>query len=76
MQSQGRGAPEIVTGGSDGDVAVWDQRQPQAAVARFPGAGGGSGPAAECWCVAFGNASDEAERCVLAGMMEGVGFFL
>lgn len=66
MQSLGRGAPEIVTGGSDGAVAVCDPRQPQAAVAQFISAGGGS-PAAECWCVAFGNASDDAERCVLAG---------
>ena len=69
LQSTGHGAPEIATCGRDGAVRVWDPRQPDAAVASFPPAGGSS--ASDCWCVAMGNAFDDQERCVLAGYANG-----
>ena len=36
VQVSGHGPPELVTGGSDGAVRVWDVRQPGAPVAAFP----------------------------------------
>lgn len=77
------GAPEIVTGGRDGAVRVWDPRQPTAvacmasAAAASSTTGGGPGGDAtncasrDCWSVAFGNAFSPDERCVCAGYDNG-----
>lgn len=71
----GHGAPEIVTGGMDGCVRVWDPRQRDAPVAAFepPAAGddGAGAPRRECWAVAFGDAYDAQSRCVAAGYDNG-----
>jgi len=64
----GVGAPEIVTGGRDGLVKVWDTRQDNNPVAIL---GSNSLPTCECWSVAFGNSFDNNERCVLAGYENG-----
>lgn len=58
----GGGAPELVTGGHDGCVRVWDPRVPEPVVSLEPAAGE---TARDCWSVAFGNSFDE-ERCVAA----------
>lgn len=65
----GYGAPEVVTGGRDGRVCVWDPRQEDAPVASFEPAG--AGDARDCWSVAFGNSYNDDERSVLAGYDNG-----
>jgi WD40 repeat protein len=53
----GSGAPEIVTGGRDGCVRLWDPRVQEPVLALEPGEGQ---PVRDCWTVAFGNSySDE-----------------
>jgi hypothetical protein len=64
----GGGAPEIVTGGRDGAVRLWDPRQPGVVLALEPAEGQ---TARECWTVAFGNASSDEERCIVAGYDNG-----
>ena len=66
---RGYGAPELVTAGRDGCVRVWDVRQKDAPVASFEPADGVA--ARDCWSVAFGNAFNDDERCVLAGYDNG-----
>ena len=70
MSANRYGAPEIVTGGSDGGVCVWDCRQKDFPVARFdvnqPGRASVS-----CWSVCFGNSFDDDERCVFGGFEDG-----
>ena len=66
---RGYGAPELVTAGRDGCVRVWDVRQKDAPVAAFEPADGVA--ARDCWSVAFGNAFNDDERCVLAGYDNG-----
>ncbi|KAL0212453.1 hypothetical protein RCL1_006079 [Eukaryota sp. TZLM3-RCL] len=64
-----QGASELITGGSDGYVRVWDIRQ-------------GSGPVVEvgpseasqkreCWSVCFGGASSDVDRTITAGFDNG-----
>eukprot|EP01018_Ginkgo_biloba_P006858 Gb_33425 [translate_table: standard] len=65
----GYGAPEIVTGGRDGCVCVWDQRQKDDPVASFEPET--KDAARDCWTVAFGNSYNDEERCVLAGYDSG-----
>eukprot|EP00252_Welwitschia_mirabilis_P002120 TRINITY_DN12035_c0_g1_i1.p1 TRINITY_DN12035_c0_g1~~TRINITY_DN12035_c0_g1_i1.p1 ORF type:complete len:361 (-),score=66.19 TRINITY_DN12035_c0_g1_i1:141-1223(-) len=65
----GCGAPEIVTGGRDGCVYVWDPRQNDAPVASFGSESRDS--ARDCWAVAFGNSYNDEERCILAGYNNG-----
>lgn len=48
------GAPELVTGGSDGCVRVWDPRQKAPVVSLEPSESEAIKP--DCWAVAFGNA--------------------
>jgi len=48
------GAPELVTGGSDGCVRVWDPRQEAPVVSLEPSENEEIKP--DCWAVAFGNA--------------------
>ncbi|BDA48861.1 WD repeat-containing protein 92 [Coccomyxa sp. Obi] len=67
----GKGPPELVTGGGDGAVRVWDVRQPDTPVAAFPPDAICTEKAPECWSVAFGNAFNDEERCVLAGYANG-----
>ena len=63
----GYGPPELVTGGRDGCVRVWDPRQNSPVV---------SLEAAEqikpdCWSVAFGNCYNDQERVLAAGYDNG-----
>lgn len=64
----GGGAPEIVTGGADGSVRVWDPRVPDCVVALDPVPGESK---RDCWAVAFGNSYSDSERCVAAGYDNG-----
>ncbi|CAN0064667.1 unnamed protein product [Heterosigma akashiwo] len=64
----GYGAPELVTGGRDGCVRVWDPRVPEPVLSLEPGEGQ---PARDCWAVAFGNSYNDQERCVAAGYDNG-----
>lgn len=72
----GYGAPEIVTGGADGFVKVWDLRQQTAPVACMS-ASSTTGNAAtstisrDCWSVAFGDSYNNEERTVCAGYDNG-----
>jgi WD repeat-containing protein 92 len=63
------GAPELVTGGSDGCVRVWDPRQEQPVVSLEPHESETIRP--DCWAVAFGNAYNSEERCLAAGYDNG-----
>lgn len=73
----GSGAPEIVTGGRDGRVRIWDQRNKSDPVMSFEptklakNSHGTDGSPRDCWCVAFGNSYNDEERCVLAGYDNG-----
>ena len=64
----GSGAPELVTGGRDGAVRLWDPRLPEPVLSLEPAAGEA---ARECWSVAFGNSYSDEERCVAAGYDNG-----
>lgn len=64
----GYGAPEIVTGGRDGCVRLWDPRVQEPVLALEPGEGQ---PARDCWTVAFGNSYSDEERCIAAGYDNG-----
>mmetsp|Transcript_32948 Transcript_32948/g.63294 ORF Transcript_32948/g.63294 Transcript_32948/m.63294 type:complete len:360 (+) Transcript_32948:101-1180(+) len=68
-QAKGYGAPELVTGGRDGRVAVWDTRQVDAPVAVFEPKD--TSNVRDCWSVAFGNSFNDQERCILAGYDNG-----
>mmetsp|Transcript_23191 Transcript_23191/g.60657 ORF Transcript_23191/g.60657 Transcript_23191/m.60657 type:complete len:359 (-) Transcript_23191:246-1322(-) len=65
----GGGAPELVTGGRDGCVKVWDVRQKDHPVANMGPAD--AADARDCWSVAFGNSFNDDERCVVAGYDNG-----
>lgn len=64
----GGGAPELVTGGHDGCVKVWDPRikEPVASLEPSPGQAN-----RDCWAVCFGNSWNDEERCVCAGYDNG-----
>eukprot|EP00471_Norrisiella_sphaerica_P012014 CAMPEP_0184503658 /NCGR_PEP_ID=MMETSP0113_2-20130426/52024_1 /TAXON_ID=91329 /ORGANISM="Norrisiella sphaerica, Strain BC52" /LENGTH=356 /DNA_ID=CAMNT_0026893199 /DNA_START=357 /DNA_END=1427 /DNA_ORIENTATION=- len=64
----GGGAPEIVTGGHDGCVRVWDPRQTRPVCSIEPAKGE---HARECWAVAFGNSFNDSERMVATGYDNG-----
>ena len=64
----GSGAPEIVTGGADGSVRVWDPRVADCVLALDPSPGESK---RDCWAVAFGNSFNDSERCVAAGYDNG-----
>lgn len=64
----GYGAPEIVTGGRDGCVRLWDQRVNEPVLALEPGEGQ---TARDCWTVAFGNSYSDEDRCIVAGYDNG-----
>ncbi|KAI9144023.1 WD repeat-containing protein 92-like protein [Paraphysoderma sedebokerense] len=63
------GPPEIVTGGRDGAVKVWDTRQRDKPVANIAPEKGEE--VRDCWAVAFGNSYNDSERCVCAGYDNG-----
>lgn len=63
------GAPELVTGGTDGCVRVWDPRQQAPVVSLEPSESEPIKP--DCWTVAFGNAHNQEERCIAAGYDNG-----
>ena len=62
------GAPELVTGGKDGCVKVWDQRTRLPVVTLNPDK---SSSARDCWTVAFGDSFNNEERSILAGFDNG-----
>lgn len=62
------GAPELVTGGKDGCVKVWDQRTTKPVVTLNPDK---SSSARDCWTVAFGDSYNNEERSILAGFDNG-----
>jgi len=64
----GYGAPEIVTGGRDGCVRLWDPRVNEPVLALEPGEGH---PARDCWTVAFGNSFSDEDRCIVSGYDNG-----
>jgi WD40 repeat protein len=64
----GGGAPEIVTGGRDGCVRLWDPRVMEPVLALEPSEGQ---TARDCWTVAFGNSFSDEERCIVAGYDNG-----
>ncbi|KAI5746328.1 hypothetical protein M8J77_002439 [Diaphorina citri] len=68
-RSEGCGAPELVTGGKDGSVKVWDPRQKDRPVALIETAEGEK--KRECWAVSFGNSYNAEERMVVAGYDNG-----
>lgn len=66
------GAPEIVTGGADGYVKVWDLRQKDSPVACMsPHSTKQAETIRECWTVGFGNSYNNDERIVCAGYDNG-----
>lgn len=66
------GAPEIVTGGADGFVKVWDVRQKGSPVAAMaPHTVKQAETVRECWTVAFGHSYNNDERVVCAGYDNG-----
>uniref|UniRef100_A0AAV1TE93 Uncharacterized protein n=1 Tax=Peronospora matthiolae TaxID=2874970 RepID=A0AAV1TE93_9STRA len=67
-QSSSCGAPELVTGGRDGFMRVWDTRVAKS-VATL--ASGDQDGAQECWTVCFGNARSGSDRCVVGGYDNG-----
>ncbi|CAM9370319.1 unnamed protein product [Chrysoparadoxa australica] len=64
----GYGPPELVTGGRDGCVRVWDPRVQQPVLSMEPEEGQA---ARDCWTVAFGNSCNDEERCICAGYDNG-----
>jgi len=68
-QEVGCGAAEIITGGRDGCVKVWDPRQQSPVVALEPADKDAIVP--DCWAVGFGNSYNNEERCLVAGYDNG-----
>ncbi|CAK4137783.1 unnamed protein product [Aphanomyces euteiches] len=64
----GYGAPELVTGGRDGCVRVWDIRVANPVVSLEPEQ---TEAVRDCWTVAFGNSYNDEERCIAAGYDNG-----
>lgn len=62
------GAPELVTGGKDGCVKIWDPRVNHAVVTLSADK---SSSARDCWAVAFGNSCNDSERSIMAGFDNG-----
>lgn len=65
----GKGAAELVTGGSDSVVNVWDPRQPNDPVVNIVPDDSSHHP--DCWTVAAGNAHSVNDRAVAAGFDNG-----
>jgi WD40 repeat protein len=69
-QNVGYGAPEILTGGRDGCVRLWDPRQ-EAIVLSLEPEKGDDGLVPDCWAVGFGNSYNNSERVIAAGYDNG-----
>jgi len=69
--TRGSGPPEIVTGGKDGCVRVWDPRQKHAPVAEIEPEDDQKENARDCWTVAFGNSHSAEDRMIAAGFDNG-----
>uniref|UniRef100_A0A182NJA8 WD repeat-containing protein 92 n=1 Tax=Anopheles dirus TaxID=7168 RepID=A0A182NJA8_9DIPT len=65
------GAPEIVTGGRDGSVKVWDPRQPLDPVANICPASMEPRDRRDCWAVGLGDSYNPTERVVCSGYDNG-----
>lgn len=66
------GAPEIATGGEDGNVKVWDLRQKESSVASIEPVFPDNNPIRrEVWTVAFGDSFNNNERSLVAGYDNG-----
>ena len=67
------GAPELVTGGRDGTIKVWDPRQPTAVavITTAEAKGGELNVTRDCWSVAFGNSYNNEERMITGGFDNG-----
>lgn len=65
------GALEMASGGSDGNVRIWDPRQKHSPVARFEPKTDVGGIRYPCTAIAFGNANNGIERCICAGYDNG-----
>ncbi|CAG9329157.1 unnamed protein product [Blepharisma stoltei] len=63
----GMGPPELVTGGRDGCVKVWDIRQEAPVVSLEPA----EEIKPDCWAVCFGNCYNDSERMLAAGYDNG-----
>jgi WD40 repeat protein len=64
----GYGAPELVTGGRDGFVHVWDPRVSHSVFSLEPD---NVQAARDCWAVTFGNSFNDDERCICVGFDNG-----
>jgi len=69
--TKGYGPPEIVTGGRDGCVRVWDPRQKNVPVAEIEPADNQKENARDCWTVAFGDSHSAEDRMIAAGFDNG-----
>ncbi|KAF2360626.1 WD40 repeat [Trinorchestia longiramus] len=67
--SNGKGAPELVTGGSDGLVKVWDLRQDNGPVVTIAPEKDSHKP--DCWTVAAGNSYNFEQRAIASGFDSG-----
>jgi WD40 repeat protein len=65
--STGYGPPELITGGRDGAVKVWDPRQTAPVVVLEPV----EQIKPECWALGFGNSYNDTERVLAAGYDNG-----
>ncbi|KAL5277501.1 WDR92 family protein [Megaselia abdita] len=63
------GAPEIVTGGKDGSVKVWDPRQNDEPVVDISPPESSS--SRDCWAVTFGDSHNNSDRVIAAGYDNG-----
>merc|ERR1711976_8367 len=69
-QDIGYGAPEILTGGRDGCVRLWDPRQTAIVLSLEPEKQE-DGLVPDCWAVGFGNSYNNSERVIAAGYDNG-----
>lgn len=69
-QDIGYGAPEILTGGRDGCVRLWDPRQTAIVLSLEPEKTE-DGLVPDCWTVGFGNSWNNSERVIGAGYDNG-----
>lgn len=78
-EENGSGTSELATAGGDGCVKLWDARalgkpvgcfQPKSSCSTH-GNGSSQASSNECWAVAYGNAHNQADRCLLAGYSSG-----
>ena len=66
----GKGAVEIVTGGRDGRVKLWDPRQTAPVLSLEP-IQSDKTTVPDCWAVALGNAEGHEDRCIVSGYDNG-----